>query len=137
MGIATQQQEIAEAENDESHPDTIIDKFQAITKLIAPSWIIAMTHGTRYYTNTDSSINTDAPYQQDAPIQKFRSLNKAMTELMIHCVVLFKRSPVPGNYIAQLILYKQQHSVYLPHYAQHRLTIFLAVLFSICSSLVQ
>ena len=103
VGITTQQQqqqEIPKANDDnESHVDTIIDKFQTIAKLIAPSWVIAMAQGNRNNnnnTNTDNS-NTTAQYQKNAPIQKFKSLNKAMTDIMIHCVVLFKRSPVPGN----------------------------------------
>ncbi|KAL9559155.1 hypothetical protein MBANPS3_000559 [Mucor bainieri] len=96
VGITTQQQqEIGNVENDESDASTILDKFQAITKLIAPSWVIAMTQGSNNHINTDSS-NVAAQYQHDAPIQKFKLLNKAMTDIMIHCVVLFKRSPIPG-----------------------------------------
>ncbi|GAN06291.1 hypothetical protein MAM1_0118c05771 [Mucor ambiguus] len=97
VGISTQQQqEIADVEEDENHTDTIMDKFQIITKLIAPSsWAIATTQGNNH-TTTDTS-NTTTQCQPDAPIQKFKLLNKVMTDKMIHCVVLFKRSPVPGN----------------------------------------
>ncbi|KAL7327192.1 hypothetical protein PS15p_209421 [Mucor circinelloides] len=97
VGIAAQQQQVvAGMESDEGHTDTITEKFRAIARLVAPSWVIAMTQD-----NTNSNINTDSDnvttqYQQDAPIQKFKSLNKAMTDIVIHCVVLFKQSPVPG-----------------------------------------
>ncbi|CAO3619373.1 unnamed protein product [Mucor fragilis] len=102
VGITAQQQQqaISDVNDDGNHVDTIIDKFRAIAKLIAPSWVSTMTQGNHINknnnTNTDSSSNTAAQYQQDAPIQKFKSLNKAMTDIMIHCVVLFKRSPIPG-----------------------------------------
>lgn len=98
VGIAAQQQQVvAGMESDEGYTDTIIEKFRAITRLAAPSWVIAMTQD-----NASSNINTDSnsvttQYQQDAPIQKFKSLNKAMTDIVVHCVVLFKQSPVPGN----------------------------------------
>ncbi|CAO0801988.1 unnamed protein product [Mucor circinelloides] len=97
VGIAAQQQQVvAGMESDEGYTDTIIEKFRAITRLAAPSWVIAMTQD-----NASSNINTDSnsvttQYQQDAPIQKFKSLNKAMTDIVVHCVVLFKQSPVPG-----------------------------------------
>lgn len=98
VGIAIQQQQVVTGmESDEGYADTIIEKFRAIARLVAPSWVIAMTQD-----NANSNINTDSnnvttQYQQDAPIQKFKSLNKAMTDIVIHCVVLFKQSPVPGN----------------------------------------
>lgn len=94
----SQQENITE-ENE--NVDTIINKFYAISQLIAPSWLITMAWGKT--TNTDNNDNTaltTVPKQyEDTPIQKFKLLNSAMIDIIMHCVILFKQSPLPGMYI--------------------------------------
>lgn len=144
VGITAQQQQqaISDVNDDGNHVDTIIDKFRAIAKLIAPSWVSTMTQGNHINknnnTNTDSSSNTAAQYQQDAPIQKFKSLNKAMTDIMIHCVVLFKRSPIPGNLynvdFYQTVAHTDDSTLFLS--GNRPITLFAFLLF-VCRCLVQ
>lgn len=103
VGILTQQSH-SQQENiteEDENVDTIINKFYAISQLIAPSWLITLAWGKT--TNTDSNDNTPlttVPKQyEDAPIQKFKLLNSAMIDVIVHCVILFKQSPLPGMYI--------------------------------------
>ncbi|CEP13393.1 hypothetical protein [Parasitella parasitica] len=96
VGISTQQstsqQDNITVENEESHENSIINKFYSISQLLAPTWLIPMIG------NTEKPASNDPAVSKDTPIHKFQLLNSVMTDIIIRCLVVFKQSPLPGNY---------------------------------------
>jgi hypothetical protein len=99
IGISTQQshkQLESIAEEEDENVDTTTNKFSILSQSITPSWLTTKVQGN---SNDSALLTTVSKQYEDTPIQKFKLLNSALIDIIVHCVIRFKQSPLPGIYI--------------------------------------
>ncbi|CAO3633710.1 unnamed protein product [Mucor hiemalis] len=86
------------------------NKFAILSQILTPTWITTIL-------NTD--VNQEmkerdvayAPRREDEgdSLVKFKQLGRAITDIIVQCVVLFKQSPLPGWYYLHIVWRKDKH----------------------------
>lgn len=80
--------------------ENLVTKLSILSSLFAPSWLVAAINTKEDQEEYTTHTNNETHHEQeedDESLLKFKQINKVITDIVIQCVIAFKKSPLPGK----------------------------------------
>lgn len=100
-----------------SHKD-LPNKFALLSQMLTPTWITTILNtqqGNQEVVEGREVVYASRRTHEGDSLAKFKQLGRAITDILVQCVVLFKQSPLPGmlyllfSYFLQILFLLNQH----------------------------